>query len=306
MPGCYVVFHKQLGDLCLLEPAFAKLRAYHGAPIVIMTRSGHAPLLSLMPGVVYQAGFPLRWRSHLYCFDRLSKSAWRTLMAPAGRKQAILPEIEEVKWYHRPLFGVRTVPEISSSYVAEYFWEHTPVPSTEPFRTPKLESPPDDWKVEGVEKGSYVLLNPTSGWRQKMWNASRWAEVLRALHERHGWRFVMTSASTDWQINHCQEIAEQAGPIIQSLASGTTLKQFLWLCAGSKAVLTVDGAASHLSQAFGVPTLTLFGPTCRHNWHRATDVNIALQAGPSKDGKCSMRNLDTATVLEGASRLALS
>ena len=45
MPGCYAVFHKQLGDLVLLEPTLAKLCEHHGAPVECMTRSGHAPLL---------------------------------------------------------------------------------------------------------------------------------------------------------------------------------------------------------------------------------------------------------------------
>ena len=59
MPGCYAVFHKQLGDLVLLEPTLAKLCEHHGAPVECMTRGGHAPLLQLMPGVQFRSvGFP--------------------------------------------------------------------------------------------------------------------------------------------------------------------------------------------------------------------------------------------------------
>lgn len=306
MSGCYVVFHKQLGDLLLLEPAIARLRAFHGEPIVVMTRSGHAPLLKLMPGVVFQQGPALRWRSHLYCYDRLSKSAIRTIFTPAGRKQGILPEIREVKWYHKYIFGPRTVPEIADTYVAEYFWEHTPVPTTEPFRMPRLDRPPESWRANGLSDEPFVLINPTSGWRQKMWKADRWAETLKALHAEHGWRFIMTSVSTDWQIEHCREIAELAGPLVQSLSSGTTLEQFLWLCSRAQLVLTVDGAASHLAQAFGVPTLTMFGPTSSANWHRTTEISVCVQAPPSKDGKCSTRNLRTEQVLDAVKLLPLS
>lgn len=304
MSGCYVVFHKQLGDLTLLEPAIAKLRAHHGSPIIVMTRSGHAPLLQLMPGVVFQKGPALRWFSHLYCYDRLSKSAIRTIFTPAGRKIGILPEIEEVKWYHKYIFGPRIVPEIADTYVAEYFWQHTPVPATEPFRMPQLQRPPEAWQIPSVGDSPFVLINPTSGWRQKMWKAERWVELMQALHAQYGWRFLMTSVSTDWQVNHCREIAEGAGPLVQSLSNGTTLEQFLWLCSRASMVLTVDGAASHLSQAFGVPTLTMFGPTSSANWHRTTGISVCVQAGPSKDGKRSMRNLPTATVLEAVIGLA--
>ena len=62
----------------------------------------------------------------------------------------------------------------------------------------------------------------------------------------------MTSASMDWQIQHCREIQEKSGSLVRSLASGTTLENFLWLCSRARAVLTVDGAASHLARAFGV------------------------------------------------------
>ncbi|MFZ0711866.1 MAG: hypothetical protein WAM53_17635, partial [Terrimicrobiaceae bacterium] len=87
MPGCYAVFHKQLGDLVLLEPALSKLRGHHGEPVQCMTRRGHLPLLGLMAGVHPQGGTALAWRSHLYCFDPLNKSAVRSLLSPARVKR---------------------------------------------------------------------------------------------------------------------------------------------------------------------------------------------------------------------------
>lgn len=304
MPGCYAVFHKQLGDLLLLEPALARLRSHHGGLVSVLTRTGHAPLLQLMEGVAYQAGLPLAWRSHLVCYDPLNKSAVRSLLAPAGKKQCVLPEKREMQWFHRPLFGEVIVPELGDQYVAEYFWKNTPVPAKEDFRSPRLAPPPDAWRPGGLDNEPFVLLNPTSGWRQKCWQAESWAEVLKSLHKKMGWRFLMTSASTDWQIAHCREISELAGPFVQSLANRTTLANFLWLCAHAQAVLTVDGAASHLAQAFGVRSLTLFGPTSLANWHRATPHNVAIQAHESKDGKRRLKNLPASEVLEAAALLA--
>ena len=66
----------------------------------------------------------------------------------------------------------------------------------------------------------------------------------------------MTSGSVDWQIQHCREIQEKSGPFLRSLASATPLEGFLWLCSRARAVLTVDGAASHLGSAFAVNNLT--------------------------------------------------
>jgi ADP-heptose:LPS heptosyltransferase len=257
-----------------------------------------------MEGIEFQPGLPLAWRSHLVCYDPLNKSALRSLFAPAGKKQCVLPEKREMQWFHRPLFGEVIVPELGEEYVAEYFWRNTPVPAAGPFRLPKLSPPPDAWRPPGLDVEPFVLLNPTSGWRQKCWPAESWAEMLGRLHEATGWRFLMTSASTDWQIAHCREIAERAGPCVRSLASRTSLENFLWLCAHAHAVLTVDGAASHLAQAFGVRSLTLFGPTSLGNWHRGTPRNFAVQAPASKDGKSRLKNLPVSAVFEAAVLLA--
>ena len=116
----------------------------------------------------------------------------------------------------------------------------------------------------------------------------------------------MTSATVDWQVQHCHEIEEKSGPYVRNLSSGTGLEAFLWLCSRAQAILTVDGAASHLAQAFGVKSLTLFGPTNRRNWHYSGTRNVAIQAPPSKDHVCRLRNLPGEQVIEAASRLCCS
>jgi ADP-heptose:LPS heptosyltransferase len=299
MPGCYVVFHKQLGDLVLLEPTLSKLRDHHGAPIGCMTRRGHAPLLRLIPGVDAQRAIPLSYRSHLYCFDPLDKSAVRSLLSPAGAKKCVLPEKREMKWFHKHIFREVIVPELGDHYIAEYFWKNTPVPSSLPFRPPQLNPPPDDWKPKALGDEPFVLVNPTAGWRQKSWLSDRWIQTLNALHREKQLSFVVTSASVDWQVQHCREI-EEGSPFVRSLASGTSLENFLWLCSRAQAVFTVDGAASHLGRAFGVNTITLFGPTNSRNWHYPVPGSLSIQAPPSKDRICRLRNLSPDTVIEMA------
>jgi len=303
MAGCYILFHKQLGDLVLLEPALARLRAHHGAPLVVLTRVRHAPLLDLIDGAQFQIGPQFIPRKHLYCFDHQSKSALRAAFTPAWHKCCIIPEKREVFWYHRPVFSEVIVSEIGDRYAAEYSWAQTPVPTSSPFRPPRLNRPQDSWKPPGTGDTPYVLLNATSAWRHKSWMPDRWAQVLRVLHAEHGFHFVLTSASTDWQIQNCRDIESLTGPYVHSLASGTSLEQFLWLCANASLVLTVDGAASHLAAAFGRRSLTLFGRTSVHRWHFPTERNIALKAPPSRDGICRLRDLDVPTVMRAALEL---
>jgi ADP-heptose:LPS heptosyltransferase len=303
MPGCYVAFHKQLGDLVLLEPTLSKLRDSHGAPVGCMTRGGHAPLLRLMPGVRRQRGIPLTYRSHLYCYDPLDKSAVRSFFSPAKAKSCILPGTRKMRWFHRRIFRDVIVHDLGDRYVAEYFWHHTPVASSWPFRPPRLDLPPESWKPGGLGEEPFVLVNPTAGWRQKSWLPDRWVETLGILHDEANLSFVMTNASSDWQIRHCREIEEKTGRFVRSLAGGTTLENFLWLCSRARAVLTVDGSASHLAHAFGVPSVTLFGPTNSRNWHYPTPENLIVQAPPSKDRICRMRDLPVDPVIEAARTL---
>ena len=299
MSGCYAVFHKQLGDLVLLEPCLSRLRDHHGAPVRLLTRSGHAPLAELMSGVQFVRGLPLAPAGQLYCFDPLNKSAMRSLFAPVLSRRFVPAERRELRWFHPVLFPRVQTPDLGESYVAEFFWTHAPVPAKAPFRPPRLERPPEAWAPPGRAPGSYLLVNPTAGWRHKSWTADGWSQILKALDEPA----LLTGAGSDWQVAQCREIAEKAGGQVESIASSTSLREYLWLCANARAVLTVDGAASHLAAAFGVPCLTLFGPTNIRNWHRPAPGHLALQAPTGNDGHCRVRNLDPAAVLEAAQRL---
>ena len=299
MSGCYAVFHKQLGDLVLLEPCLSRLRDHHGQPVRLLTRSGHAPLARLMSGVRFIRGLPMAPAKRLYCFDPLNKSAMRSLFAPVLSRKLLPAERRELRWFHPFVFPRVTAPDLGESYVAEFFWTHVPVPANGPVRPPSLEQPPDTWAPPDRIPGSYLLVNPTAGWRHKSWTADGWCQVLKALDLPA----LLTGAGSDWQVVQCREIADKAGARAESIASTTSLKQYLWLCANARAVLTVDGAASHLAAAFGVPCLTLFGPTNIRNWHRPGPRHIALQAPAGKDGLCRVRNLDPSAVLEAAQHL---
>jgi len=300
MAGCYVAFHKQLGDLVLLEPALSRLLAHHGRPVRLMTRNGHADLVALMPGVKFVKGLALAPVRSLYCFDPLSKSAFRSLLAPVLTRRLVVPERAELRWYHPLVFSGPSNPELGDSYVAEYFWEHTPVPAHAPFRPPVLSEPPDDWAPAGWKPGEFILVNPTSGWKKKMWTVEGWTAVLRALGPRC--RFVLTNAGSDWQAAHCEGIAAATGGAV---IRQTALRQFLWLCANARAVLSVDGAASHLASAFGVKCFTVFGPTRMAQWHRPAPGHIAFQAPPNTGGIRGLQRLEAGPVIEALAALEI-
>lgn len=264
-----------------------------------MTRNGHADLVALMPGVKMNRGPALAPAQVLYCFDPLSKSAFRSLLAPVLKRHLIRPLDSELNWYHPLIFSRHRNPELGDSYVAEYFWTNTPVPANGPFRPPALSPPPDAWAPAGWKAREFTLVNPTAGWRKKMWTAAGWSKVLQSLDRSH--RFVLTNAGAGWQKTHCEEIATATGAVIQT----TTLREFLWLCANARAVLTVDGAASHLAAAFGVKCFTLFGPTLLAQWHRPAPDHIAFQAPSNESGIRSLRKLGAEEVIAALAPLGL-
>lgn len=303
MPGCCAVFHKQLGDVVLLQPALSRLRDHYGAPVTLLSRSGHAPVFSLMPGIRYTPGFPGKKFAALVSFDVLHKSAWRSLLGRAERKTCVIPAPEEIRWFHHAVYHEVLCPPLGDRYVAEYFWNLAPAPAVGAFPPPRLERPAADWRPATVPDAPFLLANPTAGWKRKRWRTGPWAEVLRVLHEETGLPAVMTSGATAWQAEHCAKIAQRAGKAVLSLSASTTLREYLWLCAHARMVLTVDGAASHLAAAFGVKSLTLFGPTSAANWHRPSPIGHALLAPPDEHGLGNLRHLPATAVIAAAREL---
>jgi ADP-heptose:LPS heptosyltransferase len=299
MSGCYAAFHKQLGDLVLLEPALARLRDHHGAPVRLFTRGGHAAVVELMPGIKFMTGLPIMPLADFYCFDPLSKSAFRSIATPVLRRHLIVPERRELRWFHRFLFARPTAPELGDTYVAEFFWMNTPVASTTAFRPPRLSRPPGDWSPGQLTPRSFLLVNATSGWRRKLWTPAGWAQTIASLAPDT--RIILTSGAQDWQNLHCEEIASLTGGRAQ--IARTTLRQFLWTCANASAVLTVDGAASHLAAAFDTPVLTLFGPTNPSNWNRPAPRNVAIAHDQTGTRIDNLKNLDAGPVIEAARQL---
>ena len=124
----------------------------------------------------------------------------------------------------------------------------------QPFRPPRLERPPDRLEAGGIRERSLssLLTQLLAGNRRagcRMGGSGCW----QALREESGWRFVMTSALAGLADRAMPRDSGEIGRAgAQNLASGTNLKNFLWLCSRAQAVLTVDGAASHLARAFGV------------------------------------------------------
>ncbi len=278
-----VICHKQLGDMTLLEPTLHKLSTAAGRPVELLTRSGHAPLISLMEGVKMAGRAWLRRFDAIFCYDDLDKSAVHAMLASAPRKDLLLRAPGEVTKWNRRAFDEIRAPGINDAYLARYNWDYTIVESRVPWRPPILRQPPETWRPAGCQPDDFVLLNSTAGWKSKRWKSSSWAEVAKALLDAGGPRIVVTSGGQNWQREHSKKIADALGERALYLGGSTRLEEFLWLASRARMVIGVDGAASHLSAAFGGKNLTLFFRTNPHNWHFPTEKSVALLARPGED-----------------------
>lgn len=287
-----VICHKQLGDVALLEPALAKIRAASGGRVDLLTRSGHAPLVDLMEGVHMVHRAWLRRYDAIFCYDGLDKSSIHALLAFAPRKDLILRAPEDLRPLATRAFKAIHAPGLGDRYVAEYNWETTDVETSTGFRPPKLNRPPDSWRPAGFDMRDYLLLNPTAGWKSKRWKTKAWQILLDRFAGPE--KILITSGAQDWQLEHARAIADDLGNRAIFLGGATRLEEFLWLVANARMVLGVDGAASHLAAAFGGKSLTVFVRTSTANWHHPTERSLAIVVDPDASGDARQRDINGA------------
>src|SRR4029077_20697005 len=95
---CLAIFHKQLGDLVLLEPTLKRLSRASGSTVDLITRSGFQPLISLMPHVEWTPS--RRIYDALWCFDDRKKSAFHAFLSRARQKRLLINPGAPIQWYH--------------------------------------------------------------------------------------------------------------------------------------------------------------------------------------------------------------
>ncbi len=274
-----VIYRKQLGDVLLLQPALEEL-AGRGS-VALATRPGFADLLSLMPGPVQLAPRWLPRARQVYCLEARAGALAYAAQALGARRQLILTR-DEAPWWQRLVMDEKRILLGGASYRAALFHAMAGGQPAD-FRPPRLRLPPVDWRPPGLPS-AYGVIHPTSAWRRKTWSPQGWVEALAGIGSDLVW--VVSSGSGAWEVELAGAIAAGLGSRAVNLAGRTSLRQYLGLLAGARLVLAVDGSASHLGAAFGLPVLTLFGPTNPSHWHWPTPATPRLWAADfSGEGK---------------------
>lgn len=266
----------------------------------LLTRSEYAPLAELMPGVAFAGGLRFAPAHHLYAFDGTGKSALRSLLTPALDKTCLLADKSRARWFLSVAYSRVHLPPEEPCHNSEVFWRQTPVPENGSFAPPRLESPPEDWKPPRMPPGPFVLISPTGRRPEESWVPSHWHEVFAALHDGSAPPCAVSTGSLPWQVQHAQSLAAGFGTAAHWLCGPTSIREFLWLCSRARLVISVDNAAGHLAAAFGVPSVTLFGPGNLTRSFLPSHLACAIQAGSAKDGLRRISQIPVAPVTKAA------
>lgn len=162
----------------------------------------------------------------------------------------------------------------------------------------------------------FAILNPGGNNPAKRWPPDRFAAVGRHLIERHGLNILVNGAPSEAEL--ADSIAAQidgGGSRAVSLARlGVTLGSLKGVVRRARLMVTNDTGPRHLAAAFGVPVVSLFGPT-DHRWTTipvGPDDEAVLVADPTlpetevaddHPERCRVDRIATEAVLAAADRL---
>lgn len=117
----------------------------------------------------------------------------------------------------------------------------------------------------GIDHGRPLgILNPGGNNPAKRWAPERFADVARHLVNNRGAGVLINGSPAEAEL--VEKIAVLAGvPVVQLPKVGVTLGSLMGVVKRCRVMLTNDTGPRHIAAAFGVPLVSMFGPT-DHRW----------------------------------------
>jgi len=111
----------------------------------------------------------------------------------------------------------------------------------------------------------FAIINPGGNNPAKRWDADRFTELARTLHDSHHLRSIISGSPAESELT--ERIARAAGPgaAVSTAGAGVTLASLKAIVRRASIMITNDTGPRHIAAAFEVPVVTLFGPT-DHRW----------------------------------------
>jgi ADP-heptose:LPS heptosyltransferase len=128
----------------------------------------------------------------------------------------------------------------------------------------------------------YIILHPGSARQEKLWEPTRWAEVIDYFDQNNGIDFVLTSGPSRDEQTHIAAIKSKARQNVIDLSGKTDLLTLAALISRARLLVTVDSAPVHLAAATLTPQVILFGPTNPFHWRPRESPALILQGKSAK------------------------
>lgn len=228
--------------------AATKLRPRRYDTALLLTNSFSTALVTRLAGIPRRIGYARDGRS-LLLTDRL---------APPVRVDGTWAPVPAVQYY-------RTL-------ACEFLLDAVmPGARTAPVPMELAASPKDIAAGEAILSAAslrpgeaFAVLNPGGNNAAKRWPAERFAELARWLHHAHGLRVLINGSPSEADL--CATIAAQSEVPCGVLPKlGITLGSLKAVVRRAALMVTNDTGPRHIAAAFGVPLVSLFGPT-DHRW----------------------------------------
>jgi len=151
---------------------------------------------------------------------------------------------------------------------------------------PQLELPrtarekADTLRRDGKITRPYVILHPGSARPEKLWDATRWADVIDHFGQNNEFDLVLTSGPAVDEQTHIAAITRRTREKFIDLSGKTDLLTLAALVGQAQLLVTVDSAPVHFAAASHTPQVILFGPTNPFHW-RPTDSPALILHGKS-------------------------
>lgn len=105
---------------------------------------------------------------------------------------------------------------------------------------------------------SYIVLAPSASFEPKRWPVQSFVQLARELLEKSSLTLVILAGPDD---KFCSVFDEIGSPRVLNLQGKTSLKESMSVLAGAKLCIGNDSGMNHIAEAYGVPCVTIFGPT---------------------------------------------
>ena len=104
----------------------------------------------------------------------------------------------------------------------------------------------------------YVVIAPSASFLYKRWPVGYFVELTNKLLAETDLNFVLLAGPDD---NFCEAFNEIINPRFHNLQGKTSLKESMSVLAHAKLCIGNDSGMNHIAEAYGVPCITIFGPT---------------------------------------------